>query len=460
MSFFELNSYLNIDSDWNPNELHSQYINPQFIKVLKTIGFYKVYTKGEGAYIYDSDGNRYLDFLSGFGVFNVGRSHPVIRDALKQALDSSLPNLVQMDSTCYGGLLAKELINRSPDNIKKVFFCNSGTESVESALKFVRQYSKKPRILYCSKAFHGLTTGSLALNGDNIFRDGFGQLLPDMNKIPFNDLSAAKEELSKGDVAAVFIEPIQGKGVNIPDPNYFPELRRLCTQHGTLLVMDEVQTGFGRTGKFFAFEHWDIKPDIVTVSKALSGGYIPVGAVLMTDDIYKKTFQSMQRSIVHSNTFGMNDLAMIAGLTTLRVIQDEGLVDNSYRMGELLIEKSKPLLQKYELLKDIRGKGLMIAIELGKPSSVGLKLAWNSLETLQHALTAQMVVMTLFQDHKILTQVAGHDVNVIKLLPPLILTEEEVDYFVQSFEKVLIECHQFPSRLWKNTLSMMKNIIQ
>lgn len=450
-----------VDSRIGENyELHDKYVNPQFVKVLRTIGFDKIYAKGDGAYLYDMDGNEYLDFLSGYGVYNVGRNHPVIREAIKEVIDEPSANLIQMDCSIYSGLLAEELIKLSPDHIDTVYFTNSGTEAVEGAIKFARGYTQRPRIVHCNKAFHGLTTGSLSVNGDFHFREGFGDLLP-TTAIPFNDLEALEKELSKKDVAAFIVEPIQGKGVNIPDADYFKGVRDLCDKYGTLLITDEIQAGLGRTGKLFAMEHFGVWGDIITISKALSGGYIPVGAILTRRDIYKKVFSSMERSVVHSSTFKENHLAMTAGLASLHVLREQKLIENSEKMGQLFLDKLQPLVDKYELFKEVRGKGLMIALEFASPSkSMKLKMAWKLIQAANKGLFAQMVVMPLLDRHRILTQVAGHAVDIVKILPPLIITEKEVNYFVESLDSVLTDCHKFPGAMWDFGSSLVKHALK
>jgi len=299
--------------------LHERYLNPQMVRMLKTIGFDRHYTRAEGAYLYDGAGERTLDLLSGFGVFAVGRNHPTVKRALADVLGADLPNLVQLDVSALAGLLAERLLSHMPGQ-ERVFFCNSGTEAVEGAIKLARAATNRPKLVFCEHAFHGLTTGALAMNGDRIFREGFGPLLADVARVPWNDLPALEAALRGGDVAAFFVEPIQGKGVNLPAPGYLAEAARLCRRHGALLVADEVQTGVGRTGRFLAIEHERIDADLVLVAKALSGGYVPVGAVVGKRWIFDKTFDRMDRAVVHGSTFGKNNLAMAAGLAVLAVL--------------------------------------------------------------------------------------------------------------------------------------------
>ena len=233
-------------------QLHMDLMNPQLARVLKTLGFDRFYVRGEGCYLFDDRGDRYLDLLSGFGVYALGRSHPAIKQALHQAIDLDLPNMVQIDCALLPGLLAEQLVVRAHAGIDRVYFCNSGAEATEAAIKFARHATGRPRIVYCDHAFHGLTTGALALNGGVEFRKGFGPYLPETAEVPFGDIDALARELRRGDVAAFVVEPIQGKGVNVASDDYWAAVQELCRQHKTLLVADEVQVGMGRTGRFFA----------------------------------------------------------------------------------------------------------------------------------------------------------------------------------------------------------------
>ena len=430
-------------------DLHDHYLNAQMVRVLKTIGYDRNYERAAGQYLYDEQGNEYLDLLSGFGVYAFGRNHPVIVNALKEVLSLEMPDLVQMDVSILSGLLAKEILTTTPDNLERAFFCNSGTEAVEAAIKFARYFTKRNRIICCDHAYHGLTMGALSLNGEQIFKDGFGSLLQDCGSVPFNDLAALEQALSGRNVAAFVVEPIQGKGVNIPDDNYLPEVERLCKKYGTLFVADEIQTGLGRTGKFWAVEHWGVKPDMICMAKALSGGFVPVGAVAMTQPIMESVFNRMDRAVVHGSTFSKNNMAMAAGLASLEVIKTEKLVENSAKIGADIIGRINALTNQYEFLKEARGKGSMIAIEFKSPSSFSLKTAWMMLEAANKGLFCQMITIPLFKEHRILTQVAGHGMNVIKLLPPLILSQKDCDRIVGALTKTIADTHQVPGSIWE-----------
>ncbi|MGP3986111.1 aspartate aminotransferase family protein [Streptomyces sp. 3N207] len=428
-------------------ELHMRHLNHQLPRMLHTIGFDKVYERAEGAYFYDAEGNDYLDMLAGFGVMGVGRHHPVVRQALHDVLDAQLADLTRFDCQPLPGLLAEKLLSYAP-GLDRVFFGNSGTEAVETALKFARYATGRPRVLYCAHAFHGLTTGSLSVNGEDGFRDGFAPLLPD-TPVPLGDLAALERELRKKDVAALVVEPIQGKGVHAAPPGYLRAARELLHKYGALLIADEVQTGLGRTGDFFAYQYEkDVDPDLVCVAKSLSGGYVPVGATLGKEWIFKKVYSSMDRVLVHSASFGSNAQAMAAGLATLAVMDDERLTESARRTGDLLRTRLAALVDSYELLHEVRGRGLMIGIEFGRPRSLKLRSRWAMLQAARKGLFAQMVVVPLLQKHRILTQVSGDHLEVIKLIPPLVIGEEEVDRFVDAFTQVMDDAHSGGGLMW------------
>ncbi|MEE6264593.1 aspartate aminotransferase family protein [Streptomyces diastatochromogenes] len=437
--------------------LHSRHLNHQLPRMLHTIGFDKVYERAEGAYFYDADGRDYLDMLAGFGVMGLGRHHPVVRKALHDVLDAQLADLTRFDCPPLPGLLAEKLLAHAP-HLERVFFGNSGTEAVETALKFARYATGRPRVLYCTHAFHGLTTGSLSVNGEDGFRDGFAPLLPD-TAVEMGDLAALERELRRGDVAGFVVEPVQGKGVTAAPPGFLRAAQELLHRHKALLIADEVQTGLGRTGDFFAYQHEEgVEPDLVCVAKALSGGYVPVGATLGKDWIFKKVYSSMDRVLVHSASFGANAQAMAAGLAVLAVMEDEETVANARHTGELLRSRLAALVDRYELLHEVRGRGLMIGIEFGKPTSLGLRSRWTMLQAARKGLFAQMVVVPLLQRHRILTQVSGDHLEVIKLIPPLIIGEREVNRFVEAFTAVMDDAHN-GGLLWDFGRTLVKQAV-
>lgn len=428
--------------------LHEQHLNSTLVRVQRIIGFDRVYARAEGAWLFDPDERAYLDFLSGYSVFNIGRNHPAVKQAIRDVLDLDLPNMVQMDCSLLSGLLAEALLKRFPSHLDSVFFCNSGAESIEGAIKFARAATGRHALLSLKGAFHGLTHGALSMMGDDSFRDGFGPLLEGAELVPLGDLSALAERLGRRDVAALVVEPVQGKGVRFADADYYRTAQGLCREHGTLLIADEVQTGLGRTGRWWGFEHWNLEPDIVTVAKSLSGGYVPCAAIVMRRAIMQATFSRLDRCVVHSSTFGRNNLAMACGLATLGVIEDERLVERAREMGAKLRDRLEELRQKHSLIKEVRGLGLMIAIEFHEPREFAARMGWKLLHSVEKELFAQMLVTALFKQHRILSQIAGHAMDVLKILPPLIIGDDEIDYFVKALDAVLGDCARFPGPIW------------
>jgi ornithine--oxo-acid transaminase len=426
-------------------------INPQFVRVLRTIGFDRTWSRAQGAYLFDEDGNRYLDMLGGFGMYNVGRNNPRIRAALLETLELELPGAVQIGVTALPGLLAEALLARTPARIERVLFTSSGTEAVEAALKLGRAATRRTRVISTAKAFHGLTLGALSANGDPSFTDRFGPLLPGFEQVSFGDLEALDTALRTEDVAVFIVEPIQGKGCTLPPPGYLEGAQELCRRHGTLFCVDEVQTGFGRTGKLFAFEHWGLEPDLVPVAKSLSGGYVPVGALLMSRAVHEAVYDSMEHAVSHGSTFAPNELAMAAGLATLHELDEQQLVERSARLGEGLMERTTPFVDEFEVVKNVRGLGLMWAIEFGEPQK-GSR-SWRLIERMQSGLFAQLVVAPLFAKHRILSQVAGHNLAVIKILPPLVVGDEDVEYFVDALRETIRKAQRMPTAVTRFALT-------
>jgi ornithine--oxo-acid transaminase len=426
-------------------------INPQFVRVLRTIGFDRAWSRADGAYLFDDDGNRYLDLLGGFGMYNVGRNNPRVRATLIEALELETPGSVQLGVTALPGLLAEALLERTPARLERVLFTSSGTEAVEAALKLGRAATKRTRVLSVESGFHGLTLGSLSANGNEVFTSRFQPLLPGFDRVPFGDLDALERQLQTEDVALFLVEPIQGKGCTLPPAGYLEGAQALCRKYGTLFCVDEVQTGFGRTGKLFAFEHWGLEPDLVPVAKSLSGGYVPVGALLMSRAVHEAVFDSMEHAVSHGSTFAPNELAMAAGLATLHVLDEQNLVEHTARLGAKLLGDTQPLIDEFKVVKDVRGLGLMWAIEFGEPESGSM--SWRLIERMQPGLFAQLVVAPLFAKHRILSQVAAHKLAVIKILPPLVVTDEDIDYFVDALTVTIKRAQRMPSSLTRFALT-------
>ena len=422
-------------------ELHEQYVNPTLVDVFRTIGFDRVYSRGEGAHLWDRDGVKYLDMLGGFGVAAVGRNNPVVAGAIRDVLDMDLPNMVQMDCALLSGLLAEAIVQRTPPHLDAVYFCNSGTESVEAAMKFARAHTGRDRMCHFTGGWHGLTLGALSAMGNEEFREGFGQLLAS-DEVAAGDLVGLERVLARDETAAVIMECVPGHSVLIPEDGFLQGVQDLCQRHGTLLICDEVATGWGRTGRMFAFEHWGLEPDIICTSKALSGGYVPVAAMVCRRSIYQSVFSSMERCWVHSSSFGRNNLAMAAGLATLHVLDADDMVNRSAVQGRRLVDQINALRDRHDVLKEARGMGCMVAIELQAPRSPARKVAWRAMRAAHESLFPQMVVIPLLDRHHVLTQVTGSHGAIIRLLPPYVISDDDIHWFTDALDDVLGRVHR------------------
>jgi ornithine--oxo-acid transaminase len=437
--------------------LHDAYVNPQMREMLRLVGMDADYVRASGSWLVDATGRRYLDLITHSSVFSIGHNHPHVTATLKAVLDAELPNILLMDCSLLSGLLAERLLKTTP-HLGKVYFGSSGSEAVEASLKLARGKTGRPRIVSFAGAYHGLSYGALSTVGHDMWREGFQPFLPGCVQVPWNDALAVERELVKGDVACVLGETIQGDGgVNFPDPGFWPAVAKACKQHGALLILDEIQVGMGRVGQYLhAYQHYGVLPDMLLLGKAISGGQAPVSAVLMTDAIFAKVFSRVDRCFIHSGTYCENNLSMAAAWATLDVYEDEDLLRRSAEQGAYFLERMKPLQDKYEMVHEVRGKGLLLALELGAPQSMSLKAGWHALSAINEGLCAQMVIVPLFRDHDILVQVGGHNFRVIKMMPPLSITREEIDRVVVAFDQVLAECHRFPGGNWGLVMEMAR----
>ncbi len=322
-------------------DLAARHLDPSLVDVLRILGFDKQYATARGSHLYDRSGRAFLDFHTGEGFASLGHNHPDVREVLKATLDAELVDGVQIHYSVLAGMLAEALSERLPAGLDAVFFANAGAEAVDSAMKFARAATGRPRLLSCDSSFHGVTLGPLSIVGDDFFKEGFGPLLPGCERVPFGDLDRLEAELAKRDVAAFIVEPIQGRQVTLPPDGYLSAAQELCRRHKTLFVIDEIQTGLGRTGKWFALEHSGpptLQPDFVLVGKALSGGYMPVAAMVTTREIFQRAVGTLERSYVHQSTFGRNRLSMAAGLAALRIIERDRLLEHCAGVGATLMD--------------------------------------------------------------------------------------------------------------------------
>ncbi len=417
------------------------------------------YTRCEGVELHTADGRSILDFLSGYCVHNTGHNHPRIVAALKDELDASGPAMLQSHVPELAGELAERLCLLAGGRLRRAFFCSSGSEGVEAAIKFARAFTGRAGLLYAQGAFHGLTCGALSIMGDPFWSDGFGPMLPGTTQIRFGDLEAIERAAATRKYAALFLEPIQGEaGIVVPDPDYLRRAGEICRKYGTLLVLDEVQTGLCRTGRFLASHHYSADPDMVVLAKAISGGLVPAGALLMTPEICNSVYDSLKRAIVHTSTYSENGLAMRAGMATLDVLEDENLGDRAEAIGDYLRGRLRQALGGYEMVKEIRGVGLLNGIEFQAPRSVKLRIAFEAFRAIHPGLFGQVCVMRLFQDHQILTQMCGNNFMVLKAAPPLLVSEQQVDAFVSAAADVAEQMHT-SSTFWSEALGMARRVL-
>jgi ornithine--oxo-acid transaminase len=439
--------------------LYADHVNPHWVRLLEILQMNARYERCAGAELFTRDGRRILDFLSGYCVHNAGHNHPAIVEALHQELDRSGPAMLQSHVPELAGELAERLCARVGGRLQKVFFASSGSEGVEAAIKFSRASTGRSGLLYTNGAFHGLTCGALSLMGDAFWRDGFGPLLPGAEAIPFDDPEALEQKLASNRFAAFFVEPIQGEGgIRIPQPSYLKTAQTLCRRHGTLFVLDEVQTGMYRTGPFLAAQHFDLDPAMVVLAKALSGGLIPSGALLMSDAIYQSVFSSLKRAIIHTSTYSENSLAMRAGLATLDVLERERLGDRAAAAGDYLRRRLREVLAPYEMVKDVRGVGLMCGIEFTAPKKLSLRIPFEAFLKIHPGMFGQVLVMRLFRDHGILTQICGNNFMVLKVAPPLMIDDHQLDEFIAAVANVVELLHSSGS-FWSEALGLARRVV-
>jgi ornithine--oxo-acid transaminase len=439
--------------------IYADYVNPQWVRLLDLLQMNVQYTRCAGAELQTTDGDCVLDFLSGYCVHNVGHNHPAVIASLKQELDRSGPAMLQSHVPELAGELAARLCKLAGRQLSKVFFCSSGSEGIESVIKFARAHTRRNGLLYAQGAFHGLTCGALSLMDNPFWGDGFGPMLPDTECVPFGDLEALEHKLKGKRVAAFVVEPIQAEGgIRIPQRDYLKQAQDVCHRYGTLFVLDEVQTGMNRTGPFLAGHHFGVEPYMVVLAKALSGGLVPVGAVLMTDSIYDSVYTSLKRAIVHTSTYSENGLAMRAGLATLDVLERDQLGQRATEIGNELRARLRQTLSGYEMVKEVRGVGLLSGIEFQAPTKVALRVPFEAFRAIHAGMFGQMLVMRLFRGEHILTQICGNSFMVLKAAPPLMVESRQVSRFVEAIERVVGLVHSSYT-FWGDALGLAKRAV-
>ena len=417
--------------------LSKRHVHPRMQKMFEMGGMNAVFTRADGQYLWDSDGNRFLDLLSGGGVFILGRNNKSINEAIRSTLELDIPNLSIVNASILGGALAEQLLELAGPSFSKVLFGNSGTESTDLCARFARVVTRRRRFLYMEGGFHGRTYAAASLCGWDEMKEGMQPFMPTTTPIQPNNIAQLKRELSMGDVAAVFVEPIQGMTGTVMTPDYLREMENLCARYGTLMVADEVQTGLGRGGSWFRTVEYGVRPSMITVSKILSGGQVPVSAVLLSQEVYDTVYAKFQSGPNYFSTFAENNLAMTAGLATLKELKRINAPKCAREISAKLRAGVEEIGTRYDVIDHVRGDGLMLAIYFRDSESLGLKIQQQIMGFADKASFGAAVNVDLYKNHRIIVQVPGPGTNAIKILPPAILTDEDINYFLGALEDTI-----------------------
>jgi ornithine--oxo-acid transaminase len=417
--------------------LSKRHIHPRLLKMFEMGGMSAVFTRAAGQYMWDIEGARYLDLLAGGGVYFLGRNHPQINAALRDVLELELPNLSVVNASALGGLLAERLLELGGPHFSKVVFANSGSEAIEVCIRFTRYMTRRRRFLALTGAFHGRTFGAISLCGFGQMKEGQDPMMPTVTPVRPNDVAALRAELSKRDVAALFIEPVQGMTTEVMDAAYMREAEALCKEYGTVLVCDEIQTGLGRTGAWFASADLGVRPGMMTVSKTLAGGQVPVSAVLLSEEVYEGVYSKFKSGPIYFSTFAENNLAMAAGIATIDVLRELDAPARARDLGDQLRNGLIDLASRYDCIERISGKGLMLAIYFKPSDRLGLRVQQEVLGVADSGAFATAVNCDMFAKQRVIVQIPGPELNAIKILPPVTITDEDVRYFLGALDDTL-----------------------
>jgi len=417
-------------------DLFAKHVNPGLKTMLSAIGFDKNFVRAEGIFVYDDAGTRYLDFLGGYGSLPFGHNPKDVLAGVEKA--SSHPNFLQARASSLQAALAHDLAAILPGDLSMAFFCNSGAESVEGALKMARIATGKQVFIHCTGAFHGKTLGALSVGGREKYKTPFQPLIPGCVEVPFGDIRALEQALDQHRCAAVIMEPVQGEaGVIVPPEGYLKQVRELTDAHDTLLILDEVQTGLGRTGTMFACEHEGVVPDIMCLAKALGGGVMPLGATVATRKVWEKAYGGLSKAVLHTSTFGGGARACAAGLVTISKLVEENLAERARDLGEYFLNGLRTLHKSYKTIKEVRGKGLLIGLEFDKPVEGLLdKLTAGAINEFAKEYYASLVAGELLGKHQVITAYTLNNPNVMRLEPPLTVTKDQIDYVLNALEDI------------------------
>jgi len=428
------------------HRLWRQFANPDYMDLLEALDFGRCFVRASGTRLYDDAGREYTDFLAGFGVHNIGHNHPRVVNALHEALDSQMPSMLNADAPLMAGRLAARLTALTHSSLCRASFANSGAEAADMAIKAARAATGRGLIVSCAGGYHGLSVGTLPLLGRAEFAWPFGATGADATQIPFDDLQALEEVCARRQPAAFIVEPIQGEGgIRVASGGYLREAGRICRRHGCLLVIDEIQTGLGRTGVLFATDFAEVVPDILLLGKALSGGLVPVSAAMMTADVWARAFGGPERCRMNASTFAGGHLAMTAALEVLAVLVDEGLAARAKKLGAVLLQELGGLAARHTVIKEVRGSGLLIGVEFEAPEGLLAKAvpAWA-----REGLFAHVIAARLLKDYGMLTTVCSLAPAVLRVEPPLVISADEAGTFVAALDRVLADIPSYNSAVW------------
>lgn len=437
--------------------LYKEYVNPGLAFLKGLLGFDKVFYKAKGVQVWDEDEQEYLDFLGGYGALNFGHNPDRVLHRVRDVMER--PNLLQASLNVLESVAAYNLAQITPSALCRTFFCNSGAEAVEGALKTARAATGKRQIIACHDSFHGKSMGALTVTGREKYRTPFQPLLPEVLHIPFGDVSALEESVQGGDVAAFLVEPIQGEGgIILPPQGYLRQVREICDQYGVLLIADEIQTGFGRTGRYFAVDGEEVLPDLMCLAKSLGGGVMPVGAFHTTAEVWDQAYGGMEKCTLHTSTFGGNTLAAAAVTAAIEELVEGQLEKAAEEKGKYFLNSLRTLHSRYPIIKEIRGQGLMIGIEFVESEGILNTLTGGRLGQVSKEYIGAMVAGELLNKHRIITAYTLNNPNVIRMEPPLIVTQTEIDRVLNALNDILQRQGSFLKMTLASTGTMLKSI--
>jgi putrescine aminotransferase len=448
MGFIKLDQINNL-SNRKLNMLYKNYFSDSLYKIFKLSGFDNHFVKAKGMKVWDDCGDEFLDFSGGYGTLNIGHNNERVLNALNEFRD--YPNILQQSINVFNGVLSNNLCYLTKGNFSHFHFTSTGAETVEEALKTAMMVNKEGAIVYFSKAYHGKTLGAISCLGNKI-KDNYNVFEDNFIECTFNDFEELQSIVEENDVSAILIEPIQGEGgINVPKEDFLQKVRCLCDEKEILLIFDEIQTGLGRCGSMFCYELYNVVPDMLCLSKSLSGGIVPIGCLAMKQELWDRTYGKLKNATLLSSTFGGNTFASIAAIEALSIIMEEKLPERAFELGEYTLKKLQGLKEKHRLIKEVRGKGLFIGIEF-------------NLSLLSYGTTAEFLMSTIIGEmlHKygIICGFTENNPAVLRVEPPLIVEKHHIDYFVHCLDKVL-EKNNHICKLAKSALcGIVKNSLK